>query len=199
LKEEIPEFTAAESFICSQLKENLSPSLLYHNIEHTLDVLDVAMKIAEAEQISTGEINLLRIAVLFHDAGFIYVYQDHEAKGCEMARECLPRFGFTKTQIDMICQMIMTTMIPQRPKTILDRIIADADLDYLGRNDVYIIAQKLHNEMHLHNLLTDENKWIPFQIEFLKQHHYFTDYSRKNREANKNSYLCELMQKIKLS
>jgi HD superfamily phosphodiesterase len=197
LKDVISEFTAAELFIYSRLNENLSSSLLYHNVEHTLDVLDVAMKIAEDEQISADDIKLLRIAVLFHDAGFIDVYQNHEEMGCEMARESLPKFGFTKMQIDIICQMIESTMIPQRPKTILDQIIADADLDYLGRDDVYVIAQKLHNEMYLHNLLSDENKWIPFQIKFLKQHHYFTDYSKKKREANKNTYLCELIKKIK--
>jgi hypothetical protein len=93
--------------------------------------------------------------------------------------------------------MIMATQIPQRPKTLLDRIIADADLDYLGRDDVYTIAEKLHEEMKLHNQLPDEKKWIHFQIDFLKQHQYFTCYSKENREASKNSYLDELIVKTR--
>jgi uncharacterized protein len=197
VKEECPDFKKAEAFIVSLLKENLSPELLYHNIGHTLDVLDAALKISESEKISADEIRLLRIAVLFHDAGFVHVYKNHEVTGCEMAREYLPGFGFTKAQITAICEMIMSTQIPQRPKTRLDRIIADADLDYLGREDVYIIADKLHEEMKLHNQLPDEKKWIPFQIDFLKQHQYFTDYSKGIREAGKNIYLDELIEKMR--
>jgi uncharacterized protein len=155
------------------------------------------MKIAEEEEISADDVKLLRIAVLYHDSGFIHVYKNHEVTGCEMVREYLPRFGFTKAQIALICDMIMSTKIPECPKTLLDQIIADADLDYLGRDDVYNIAQRLHEEMKLHNQLPDERKWIPFQIDFLKQHHYFTSYSKKNREANKNLYLGELMANLR--
>jgi uncharacterized protein len=197
VKEECPDFVKAEAFIISLLKENLSPELMYHNIGHTLDVLDAALKISESENISADEIKLLRIAVLFHDAGFVHVYKNHEETGCEMVREYLPRFGFTNPQIATICEMIMSTQIPQRPKTRLDRIIADADLDYLGRDDVYTIAQKLYEEMKLHNQLSDDRKWLPFQINFLKQHEYFTGYSKENREAGKNLYLDELIEKMR--
>jgi len=197
VKEECPDFTKAEAFIISLLKENLSPELLYHNIGHTLDVLDAALKISEYEKISEDEIKLLRIAVLFHDAGFVHVYKNHEVTGCEMVREYLPRFGFTKVQIATICEMIMSTQIPQRPKTVLDRIIADADLDYLGRDDVHHIAGKLYEEMKLYKQLTDEKKWIPFQIDFLRQHQYFTCYSKNNRETGKNLYMDELIEKTR--
>ena len=196
MKEECPEFKKSETFIVSLLKENLSPELLYHNIGHTFDVLEVELKISESENISADEIKILRIAVLFHDAGFVHVYKNHEVTGCEMVREYLPRFGFSEMQIESVCEMIMSTKIPQRPKTRLDRIIADADLDYLGRDDVHSIAEKLHEEMKLPNQLSDEKKWIPFQIDFLNQHQYFTCYSKENREANKRIYLDELMKKM---
>lgn len=196
VKNDLPEFAKAEAFIVSQLDEKLSKYLLYHNREHTFDVLNVSMKIAELERIPEDEMRLLRIAALFHDAGFIHGYKDHERVGCDMVREYLPQWGFTDEQILVICNMIMATKIPQRPITKLDQIIADADLDYLGRDDVYIGAQRLHDEMRLLSLLQDENKWIPLQIEFLKQHHYFTDYSKKNREANKNQYLLALQEQL---
>ena len=195
MKTKSPDFAQAEVFIISLLKEKISATLLYHNIDHTLDVLDVAMNIAKSEGLPPEEIQLLRIAVLFHDVGFVCTYKDHEAIGCDMAREQLPGYCFSKEQIDLICGMIMSTKIPQCPNTKLDAIIADADLDYLGRDDVYTIAQKLHDEMKLQNMLPDEIKWIPFQINFLKQHHYFTAYSKKNRGEKKKMYLEELMEK----
>ena len=197
MKDILPDFNKAESFIISQLEKRLSPNLLYHNVDHTLDVLRVAVKIAEIEKIPEAELHLLRIAALFHDCGFIQGYKNHEDAGCQMVRESLPQWGFTAHQIRLICNMIMATKIPQEPVSSLDRILADADLDYLGREDVYTLAQKLHDEMKLYQLLPDESKWNPFQIAFLKQHHYFTDYAKNNREVNKNRYLSELQEKLR--
>jgi len=196
MKTKYPEFKKAEAFIISKLEEELSPMLFYHNKDHTLDVLQTAMEISKTESISDDEKKLLRVAVLFHDAGFLYVYDHHEEKGCEMAHQYLPGFDFSEKQIEAICEMIMATKIPQKPKTKLDRIIADADLDYLGREDVLIIAQKLFNELRTYSLLTDAKQWIPFQVDFLKEHRYFTDYSKNLREPNKKLYLATLMKKL---
>jgi uncharacterized protein len=196
VKKILPDFEKAETFIVSLLDNELSPLLFYHNKEHTLDVLNVAMQIGDSEQISADERNLLRIAVLFHDSGFIYLYKRHEERGCEMAAEYLPGFGFTQNQIAQIKGMIMSTKVPQQPNNRLEQIIADADLDYLGRSDVYIIAQKLFEEMKMYGFFPDESEWIPFQIKFLRRQQYFTDYSKKFREANKNLYLGALEKKL---
>jgi len=195
MKQKYPEFQRAETFIISKLEEELSPNLFYHNKAHTLDVLQTALEISKTESISAEEGKLLRIAVLFHDSGFLHVYNNHEEKGCEMARQYLPDFDFSPEQIELICEMIMATKVPQHPKTKLDQIIADADLDYLGREDVFIIAQKLFDELRIHNLLPDAKQWIPFQIDFLKEHRYFTDYSKKFRAPNKKLYLTALIAK----
>jgi HD superfamily phosphodiesterase len=191
-----PQYERAEAFILAKLKAELSPSLPYHGLHHTLDVLDAAGKIADAEKISDEEKKLLRVAVLLHDAGFIYVYKDHEEKGCGMANEYLPGFGFSPEQIDIICGMIRATKIPQDPKTKPGQIIADADLDYLGREDVYPIAQTLFAELKMQGILTDEKEWLAFQVSFLKKHHYHTDYSKNLREGRKQQYLEELLLKI---
>ena len=193
MEKQIPEYLKAESFIISMLEEKLSPALLYHHIGHTLDVLKVAMVIAEAEGVSPEEKKLLRIAALFHDAGFIYLYKNHEEEGCNLVRKYLPKFHFDQEQIAAICEMILATRIPQEPKNLAGKILADADLDYLGREDVYPIAQTLYEELRLYNLMTDPDKWIPFQVNFLKKHQYFTNYSKRFREQNKNLYLKSLM------
>jgi len=195
VKKENAQFEEAEAFIFYIMGKGLSPTLLYHNLEHTLDVLQAALEIAESEHISNDEKKLLRIAIFFHDAGFIHQYRDHEEKGCEMAKKYLPGFQFSKDQIAKICEMILATKIPQTPQSILGRILADADLDYLGRADVYPIAQRLFEEMKSHDMLPDESRWIPIQIEFLKKHRYFTAYSKKNRAPGKNVYLLELIGK----
>jgi predicted metal-dependent HD superfamily phosphohydrolase len=190
-----PDFDKAEKFILDRLKKELPSTLFYHGAHHTPDVMNAAMQIAETEKLTPEEISLLRVAIAFHDAGFIYVYRDHEEKGCEMAKESLPAFGFSQKQIDIICGMIMATKIPQRPHNRLEEIIGDADLDYLGRNDVHPIAQTLFDELKIHASLTDEKKWNDIQIDFLKNHKFHTAYSNKLRKPGKEKYLGELLLK----
>ena len=176
----------------NRLKKELPASLYYHGPHHTLDVMHAAMQIAEAEKITENEKKLLRIAAAYHDAGFIYLYNGHEEKGCEMANETLPGFGFSNEQLSIICGMIMATKIPQQPKALLEKIIADADLDYLGREDVYPIAKTLFEELKTHSGLANEKEWTDIQISFLKNHHYHTEFSLLHREPAKRLYLNQL-------
>ena len=129
----LKKFSPEEKDILAQLENGLSNTLYYHGLHHTRDVFNAALKIAANEKLSATEIKLLRIAVLYHDAGFTVSYKNHEERGCKMAKKNLPAFGYTSEEIDMICGMIMATKIPQNPHTLLERIICDADLDYLGR------------------------------------------------------------------
>lgn len=188
-----PDYDGAEKHILDRLKAEVPASLHYHGHHHTIDVMQAAMEIAEEEDISDEEKKLLRIAVAFHDVGFIYVYKDHEEEGCKMAKEILPPFGFTKEQINIICGMIMATKIPQQPKNLLEQIIADADLDYLGREDVYQIAHTLFQELKIHAGLNELQEWNQVQIKFLNSHTYHTNYSQKLRDPKKQQYLEELI------
>lgn len=190
------DFENAETYILNRLKQELAPTLFYHGYHHTVDVMNAAMKIAGAEKVSEEEKKLLRVAVAFHDAGFIYVYKNHEEKGCEMVKEKLPSFGFSAKQIEIICCMIMATKIPQNPKTQLENIICDADLDYLGREDVCQIANTLFAESKIYANSTGEKKWNEIQVNFLKSHYYHTQYSLQWRQSKKLQYLDELLKKI---
>jgi uncharacterized protein len=187
------DYKGAELFILQKLQNEVPANLHYHGYHHTLDVMQAAMEIAEEEKINKEEKKLLRIAVAFHDVGFIYVYKDHEEKGCDMAKEFLPGFGLSNDQINIICGMIMATKIPQQPKNLLEQIIADADLDYLGREDVHPIAETLFKELKIYAGITDEKIWNQVQINFLTGHTYHTNYSKNLRAPKKQQYLEELL------
>ena len=78
---------------------------------------------------------ILKTAVLFHDMGYINQYENNETIGVEYARKFLPEYGYFKIQIEKISKLILVTKVPQTPKNKLEKIICDADLDYLGRED----------------------------------------------------------------
>jgi uncharacterized protein len=187
------DYSAAEKFILQKVERELPKNLSYHAIHHTHDVLEAALRIAASEGITNEEeLKLLRIAVLFHDAGFIYVYKGHEEKGCGMAREFLPSFGFNEEQLGIICGLIIATRLPQDPQTPLECIIADADLDYLGREDFYPIAKTLYDEFRIYLGVKDEQEWNRIQLSFLRSHHYHTHYCLLVREPQKQKRLQEM-------
>jgi len=188
-----PDYIGAELFILEKLDQKLPKDLFYHGLHHTRDVYGAALLIAKSEKISNDNINLLKIATMFHDAGFMSHYKNHEEAGCKLARKTLPAYGFDAKSIKIIEGMIMATKIPQNPKTQLERIICDADLDYLGRNDFKDIAKTLFDELKVYMNVKDEKIWNNIQLNFLKHHQYYTDYSRKRREAKKQKHLKEII------
>lgn len=190
------DFQGAEEHIRTLLSKEM-PNLQYHNVQHIYDVLNAALNIAESEQLTEDEIKLLRLAVLFHDAGFIRSSSNHEERGVEMAREILPAYGLDESQINIITSMIMATRIPQSPATKLEKVLCDADLDYLGRDDFYEIGGRLFKELSAQNIVETEREWNLVQKTFLESHRYHTDYGKTKREGFKKERLQEISAKLK--
>ena len=191
------EYEIIRSAVLQKLENNLSKNLWYHGVHHTIDVVVQAERIAVSENIiGKDDLLLLKVACLYHDAGFLFTYQDHEAAGCSLAKKELPAFGFTLKQTEIVCGMIMATKIPQTPLTKLEEIICDADLDYLGRDDFYPISHSLFLELKARGFVTVENDWNLIQIKFFKQHQFFTATTKKLRQQKKQLHLEMIESKI---
>ncbi|MBK8141008.1 MAG: HD domain-containing protein [Chitinophagaceae bacterium] len=179
--------------VVHNLLTGLSEKLTYHNLPHTLDVLKQVQRIGKEEGIMEEEdMFLLKTAALYHDTGFLSVYAGHEAAGCELARKDLPGFGFSKNQTEQVCSLIMATKIPQSPKNILEEIICDADLDYLGRDDFEPISDSLRREFLELGIVRSDEHWYSLQIKFIENHNYFTNSSRQLRNPEKLKRLEKL-------
>jgi HD superfamily phosphodiesterase len=187
-------YESIRSAILLKLGNKLAKDLFYHGVHHTIDVEQQAIRIALNENIANPEeLFILKVGCLYHDTGFLFTYRDHELAGCELATKELPTFGLTPSQIDIICGLIKATKIPQTPLTVLEKIIADADLDYLGRDDFFEISQTLFEELKARNLVATEHDWNLIQINFFKQHSYFTDTDKILRTAKKQLHLQQIV------
>ncbi len=184
------QFQKAKSFINGRLRKELPRHLSYHSVAHVKDVYTAAERLAKAEGVKGEELTLLLTAVMYHDCGFMIQSREHEKIGCDIARESLPGFDYSPEQIERICGMIMATRIPQEPKNLLERIIADADLDYLGRDDFWAIGNKLFTELQMYGIIQTEDEWNALQVKFLEQHHYFTDTAIATRKGRKDQYVA---------
>lgn len=187
------DYRAAKQFILTKLRAELSDRLKYHGLHHTLDVLKMASELCLSEGVSEHDRVLVKTAALFHDAGFVRnKHAGHEAEGCILVQENLPNFGYKAADIECICQMIMSTKIPQSPTSLLEQILCDADLDYLGREDFFTIGESLFEELQDYQLIGDEQMWNRLQVSFLTAHRFHTNTNKILREPVKQRYLEDL-------
>jgi uncharacterized protein len=191
------EFPQVKKFILTKLKKELPKNLSYHSTEHIKDVYSSAEMLAKMEGVDGKDLTLLLTAVLFHDSGFLKQQKDHERLSCEIAKEYLPKYGYTPAEIKRICGMIMATKIPQTPHNKLEELICDADLDYLGRDDFFKVGNGLFEELCMYGILNTENEWNKLQLHFLQKHNYFTASARKLRKPKKDEYIKMVKAKLK--
>ena len=188
-------FTSIKQPILTRLEKELDPRLGYHNLSHTLDVMKQAEIIAKQEGVEDKQdLLLLKKAAAFYNNGFLFFYKGHEEKGCEIAAEDLKNV-FKEDDIKKICGMIMATKIPQSPNTLLEQIICDADLDYLGRKDFEPISGQLYKEFITFKIIPEDCVWDHIQIKFFESHRYFTKTAIKKRNDNKLKHLAILKER----
>ncbi len=179
------QFTDIQEIILDKLERELPGYLFYHNVKHTVDVVTEVELIGWGEGCTDEEILLLKTAGLFHDVGHTVVYDNHEYHGTVIAREMLPKYNYSPEQIEKICAIIMSTKLPPQPTNLLEDIICDSDLDYLGRSDFIPVSNTLFEELKAQNKMGSLNDWNKMQVKFISGHQYFTKTARSLREVNK--------------
>ena len=183
----------AKEYITRRMKDEGSLDYHYHNIDHTLDVWRSAIRLCRMEHISEKDQLLIETATLYHDIGMLIDYREHEKASAEIARASLPDFDYTPEDIEIISEMIMTTKLPQSARTLNEMIICDADLDYLGRDDFFIIAQRLRYEWNILSVKTTTLKqWYELQVSFMEEHEFFTEAARILRDEGKANNLRQI-------
>ncbi len=191
----VQSFDRIREFAFSKLSM-LDANLTYHCPDHTRDVIRQSVRIAQEEGIEDGrQLNLLKIASLYHDIGFLQTYLKHEEKSVEIFLADAGSFLLTDQDQEEVVKLIMVTKIPQSPVTILEKIICDADLDYLGRDDFFPISESLRKEFLAYQIVADDAQWFALQMNFLRNHHYHTKSSQRLREPVKQQNYSLLLAK----
>jgi predicted metal-dependent HD superfamily phosphohydrolase len=186
------DYTGAKKYILQRLEFELPDNLYYHNLQHTLDVLRSAKMYADMEMIDGEGMILLKTAALYHDSGFLTKYSNNEEASVVIIQDVLPKFNYKQGQIDIVKRLILCTEIPQRPKTILEKILCDADLDYLGRNDFYMTGIQLLREWNENGVTTTLKEWYIQELYFLQQHEYYTHSAIRLRNELKLVHLKQI-------
>ncbi|MBK7232339.1 MAG: HD domain-containing protein [Saprospiraceae bacterium] len=186
-----------KSFIIQKLKNELDAKLSYHGVHHTLEVLRVCDEYISRFSLKGKEAWLIRSAALLHDVGITETYSGHEEASVQYAKNTLSEWGYEKSDLKKIEGMILATKIPQKPANLMEKIICDADLDYLGTKEFYEIGDTLFKELIAYEIIETEEQWDRIQIKFLLSHSYHTNFAIKHREPMKQNFIKEILNKWK--
>ena len=183
----------AKKYILNRLQHEINKNYSYHNVNHTINVYEACDRIAKEENLSENKTNLLLTAALFHDSGMLVSYIEHEEASTEITKKILPEFDYSPEEIEEINKMILTTKLPQSAKTLGEMILCDADLDYLGRDDFFMIAHQLKYEWKINGInKLSLREWYELQVSFLENHKYFTQTEKNLRKEKKLNHLKEI-------
>lgn len=188
------------AYALSRLASELSPKLAFHSLTHTRDdVVPATLRLAAQLGIDGEELMLLRTAACYHDLGFIELRDGHEEVSARIASEALPHFGYSPAQVACVVGMIRATKLPQSPKTPLEQVLADADLDSLGRADFFSRNQALRDELAAFDQVMSDALWYRNQLAFLQSHHYWTPAAAALRGPHKQQHIAELIERLALA
>jgi predicted metal-dependent HD superfamily phosphohydrolase len=187
------DYPRAIAYSLHRLETKLSPNLFYHSYWHTReDVMVAARRLSLLSDLQGEDLQLLEVAAAYHDIGYLHTEVDHELAGIEITSQVLPSFGFTPAQVSRVNNMILATRLPQSPTDIVEAILADADLDVLGREDFFERSELLRQEHAALGRLIPTREWAESQLRFISQHVYFTQAARDLRQMTKLANIAAL-------
>ncbi|MBW2669696.1 MAG: HD domain-containing protein [Deltaproteobacteria bacterium] len=190
-----------DHYIRELFRDELPVGIKYHDADHTLHptkgVVAVANRIAISENISEHDRELLITAAYFHDTGYIREYDKNEPIAARMAGRILQLIGYKPNEIVKVQKMILSTDLERKPKTHVEKILCDSDLDHLGREDFFKLDGKVREGRRARGIdVSDEAKWYKGTLEFIKKHQYYTESQKKLKEKEKQKNIKRLLKKL---
>ncbi|WP_428330872.1 Pycsar system effector family protein [Mucilaginibacter sp.] len=187
----------AQDYVLTYYKTHDTTSLLYHNQQHTEEVVEAAIKIANHYQLNDHDFFIVMASAWFHDLGYMEDINNHEEHSVKIALAFFEQHKLHKDDEDLIKGCIMATKMPQAPNTLLEEILCDADLFHLGLNDFFKKDKLLFKEINiLHHADMSKLEWREKSVKFLEAHTYHTDYCRLLLNGDKQKNIEELKNKV---
>lgn len=187
----------AEIFVSNLLKERLDSKFSYHNLEHTKNVVAGIETLCKAENLDTKTSTILHLAAWFHDVGYVECTKGHEEKSVAIAREFLQNKQIANDISDKVAELIMATQFDYTPINQLEYIIKDADNMHLANPDYPHTLELLRKEWELSgDKAFCDRDWYRLNIDFLKNHKYYTSYAQANWQKLKEINLDLIQQQL---
>jgi HD superfamily phosphodiesterase len=189
--------SAARNYVTETYVHKVKPEFVFHNLDHTEDVAEACSRMADHYQIKEDDRFILMLAAWFHDTGYsLGNAAGHEDESVRIATEFLSAHNVDETTIQKVSSCIRATKMPQSPVSQIEKILCDADLFHLATEDFKARNQLLKQEQESvlgHKI--DKKDWKKNNIQFLRNHKYFTEYGQQVLEPKKLENLASLQKR----
>lgn len=186
-----------EEYVTALFEQMHAPALVFHDLEHTQNVVKRTQEIAGHYKVTEEEMLILFTAAWFHDTGHLFTEPSkHEAMSCEIMRKFMKDHIEDEKIIEQVEECIMATKFPRNPKNLLQQIICDADTYHLGTKDFKNTNKKAFEERSLRSGDDDKDKFNKDTIEMLETHQFYTNYAKDLLSERKEKNMKKLGKKI---
>lgn len=192
------EFVEKSRAFAKEALSHLPPEITYHTFDHTAKVAAATEMIARACGLNDTEIETALVAAWFHDVGYAKGHYLHEIESGKMAETQLRSWGFPDARIQEVKQAIESTRVPQVPRTMIDKVLCDADMYHLSTEEAEAYAELLRKEISVtKNFVFSDDEWRKSNYQFLKAHEFATPYGQTVLEEQKRKNIKALKKLIK--
>jgi len=190
-----------EAYVTNFISEQVSKDFAYHDIQHTISVVNDAKEMGEMMELTEADMEILLLAAWFHDTGYDKGALDHEERSAKYARNYLRGHGYSEEDLKSIETIILATKMPHDPKSLMERIICDADLGHVGQKIYWERCSKVRQEMALtKNVIMTDLEWVDFELEFMNNHAFKTPVAKQLYNNRKKKHIRQLLkQKTRLN
>jgi predicted metal-dependent HD superfamily phosphohydrolase len=181
-------------YISNYFSNYLDSSFTYHNMVHTTYVTKAVHTLCSVMGVGEHQMKVLSVSAWFHDLGFTQCIEGHEEAGAALAETFLKGNGIDQEDIAIVKSCILSTHYPQQPNNLLEEIICDADLMYIGDQCYFKTSALLRKEWErTKGIDYTDAEWYQLNIQFLSAHHFHSWYclSLVEKEKNKKVKLLE--------
>ena len=190
-------YTGIEEYITGLFRHVRAPTLAYHNLLHTQNVVKHTKEIAGHYNVSEKEMFILCTAAWFHDTGYLFAEpQNHETMSSSLMRKYIGDKVDDKRMVSEIEECILSTKLPANPQGFLQQIICDADTYHLGTTDFEKNDKRALEEYILKFGDTDPVQFNKDTIKMLVSHCFYTDYCKQLLNEQKENNMILLQMKI---
>lgn len=188
-----------KAYSANLLGTHLPAHFVYHNLQHTQDVVQAAIQISNAIYLTDDEKETVLLAAWMHDLGYIESIDNHEEHSATLAKKILADWGASQEKIQAVQRTILATTMPQRPQDIMGEVLCDADLSHLAAPDFQTICEPLREELATLKgiVFNTDADWFEYNLTFLKSHTYFTPYGVQVLEPLKKQNIKKLKKVLK--
>lgn len=175
-------------------RDHSDADLFYHNQSLTNEVLATTKRMADHYRLDDRSFFIVCAAASFLYAGFHQTHEKmYENKSAELAEIFLQLKAVDNETVAEIKNCILAKGLPQKPATLLEKILCDANTYYFGTNSFRDKMKLLKKEEEaLGAAKIDGNTWRNTQISMLESHSYHTDFCKLLLDQTKSGNLMAL-------